>query len=324
MTTASTTSLRNIALFGAGGNKMGHHILNTLLTPKYASNFTVTVIARESSKTAFPSSVTVLHVPDSLPHDDLVRALRKQDVLISTIGYPAKLSEFTLIDAAIEAGVKRFIPSEYGLDNSNPAAQQLSTVFALKGRVQRYLQSKESTGLTWTAIPTGMWLEWALTPAISFLGINIAKHSAEYVGDGTHKLSFSTLPYAAEGVAQILLHPSQTANKTVPVRAFEASLVDIVAHLEKEQQVKYTVTNIDSEKFIAENQASVKAEEATASDGIARGAAIYALIRAGFVLQGYGSNLVTETKAKVSSQDFEMPELKIEDVVRKAVASAAQ
>lgn len=29
-----------------------------------------------------------------------------------------------------------------------------------KGKVQDYLKSKESTGLTWNAIGCGMWIDW--------------------------------------------------------------------------------------------------------------------------------------------------------------------
>jgi hypothetical protein len=64
------------------------------------------------------------------------------------------------IDAAIAAGVKRYLPSEYGLNNNNPEAQELSPVFKVKGMVQQYLRSKESSGLTWTAIACGMWIGW--------------------------------------------------------------------------------------------------------------------------------------------------------------------
>lgn len=65
-----------------------------------------------------------------------------------------------MIDAAVEAGVRRFLPSEYGVDNTNPAARELSPVFEKKGATIEYLQSEEGSGLEWTAVPTGMWLDW--------------------------------------------------------------------------------------------------------------------------------------------------------------------
>lgn len=102
----------------------------------------------------------MIRLPDSPSHEDYVAALRGQDALISAVGYPAKLEEPKILDAAVEAGVKRFIPSEYGLDNSQRVARQLNAVFAAKGDVIDYLKTKESEGLTWTSVPTGLWLDW--------------------------------------------------------------------------------------------------------------------------------------------------------------------
>ena len=68
--------------------------------------------------------------------------------------------QFRFIDAAIEAGVKRFVASEYGLNNANPEARGLSSVFDDKGRVQEYLREKEKDGLTWSSVSCGMWIGW--------------------------------------------------------------------------------------------------------------------------------------------------------------------
>lgn len=90
----------------------------------------------------------------------MVEALTGQDALISAIGFGAIELEKPLIEAAIEAKVQRFLPSEYGLNNTNPIARKLSPVFDAKGGIIDYLKTKESTGLSWTAVSTGMWLDW--------------------------------------------------------------------------------------------------------------------------------------------------------------------
>lgn len=68
--------------------------------------------------------------------------------------------QFRFIDAAVEAGVKRFVASEYGLNNANPKARALNSVFDDKGRVQEYLREKEREGLTWSSVSCGMWIAW--------------------------------------------------------------------------------------------------------------------------------------------------------------------
>jgi hypothetical protein len=89
-----------------------------------------------------------------------VKALAGRDALISAIGFAAIALQKSLIEAAIDAKVKRFFPSEYGVNNTNPAARKVSPVFESKGATIEYLKSKESVGLSWTAVPTGLWLDW--------------------------------------------------------------------------------------------------------------------------------------------------------------------
>jgi uncharacterized protein YbjT (DUF2867 family) len=302
---SSPTSLRNIAIFGAGGHKIGHHVLHALVAEP--AKLTVSVIARASSTTTFPSSVNVIRIPDSPSHTDLVSAFQNQDAIISAVGYPAKLQEPALIEAAIAAGVKRFVPSEYGLNNDLPAARALNPIFKSKGDVIDLLRSKESSGLTWTSIPTGMWLDWSLSPDTAFLRINPTEHTAGFFNDGEHKLSFSTLPWAAKAIVKILEEPEKTANRVFPVRAFEASQADIVRELEKQQDVKYEVSNVDGKDFVREQKEILEA---------GNGAAAYALIRAGFMTKGYGSNFVEEAAVPVGSEELErLNKLSLEEVV---------
>ena len=98
--------------------------------------------------------------------------------------------QLKFVDAAIEAGVKRYVPLEYGLNNLRPEARKLNIVFDGKGRVQEYLKSKESTGLTWHAITCGMWIYWSLKN--SFLGLSYANKSIGFADNGRGKFSTST------------------------------------------------------------------------------------------------------------------------------------
>ena len=300
--------LRNIAVFGAGGTNIGYHLVKALASQP--TLFTVSIIARKSSKSTFPSGVKVHYVTDSLPHDELVAALRGQDALISAIGFGAISLENNLIDAAIAAGVKRFFPSEYGVNNTHPAARALSPVFDTKGGVIEHLQSKESSGLIWTAVPTGLWLEWALQPAIAFAGINIETRTAKLWQNGTHKLSWSTLPWAAQGIAQILLaDPATTANKVIPLHGLSASQNEIVALLEKYQNTNYEISHFDDETVVQEAKASWAANKTGALD----------LVKAGFFLDGYGSDFVGDGIVQNGNEFLTLETLDLEEIVKGAV-----
>jgi uncharacterized protein YbjT (DUF2867 family) len=100
-----------------------------------AAGFEVTVLTREGSTHSFPASVAVKHVDyDSL--DSLVNALQGQDAVVSTLGSIAlQEQQLLLVEAAVKAHVKRFIPSEFGSNTVNPKAAKLP-VFAAKVAVQ--------------------------------------------------------------------------------------------------------------------------------------------------------------------------------------------
>ena len=53
----------------------------------------------------------------------LKAAFQGQDAVISLVGGTALGDQNKLIDAAIAAGVKRFLPSEYGSDTTNNCAR---------------------------------------------------------------------------------------------------------------------------------------------------------------------------------------------------------
>lgn len=78
------------------------------------------------------------------------------------MGAPGVAAQKQVIDAAVEAGVKRFIPSEFGSDLDNPKSAGLA-VFAGKVVVRKQLEQLAAQGrITWSAITPGAFLDWGL------------------------------------------------------------------------------------------------------------------------------------------------------------------
>lgn len=117
--------VKNLTLVGASGH-LGGFILDRLL----ASKFNVQVIKREGSTSTVPDQVKVVeaHFEDL---GSLTAALTGQDVVVSTGGDQGLMGQKPLVDASIAAGVKRFIPSNFGSNMSNPNTRKLS-VFQTK------------------------------------------------------------------------------------------------------------------------------------------------------------------------------------------------
>ena len=96
-------SYQNIAIAGATGN-LGPAIVQSLVD----AGFNVTILSQSGKTNNLPSAAKTVKV-DYSSQTSLIDALRGQDVFISAV--PKHDSQPALIDAAIAAGVKRFIPS---------------------------------------------------------------------------------------------------------------------------------------------------------------------------------------------------------------------
>lgn len=99
-------------------------------------------------------------IQTSYAEPELVEILKGQDAVISTVGATGFSDQKALIDAAIKAGVKRFIPSELSTNTLSAAVRELVPVFEAKKAILDYLREKESTGLTWTGLAGGPLLDW--------------------------------------------------------------------------------------------------------------------------------------------------------------------
>lgn len=91
-----------------------------------------------------------------------MKAFQGQDAVVSALGTFNVPAQKTAIDAAVASKVKRFIPSEYGGNTAIAADPGLEFLSFAKDKVDivNHLKSKESEGLSWTAICTGIFFDW--------------------------------------------------------------------------------------------------------------------------------------------------------------------
>ncbi|EED14992.1 NmrA-like family protein [Talaromyces stipitatus ATCC 10500] len=237
-------SLKNIAIIGASGS-IGKIILDALIK---APQFNVTVLSRASSETTFPTGVSVRK--SDFSDSDLVSALKGQDAVISVVGPTGFAEQKKFIDAAISAGVKRFLPSEYSANTLSPAVLQLLPLFNQKKETLEYLKTKESSGFSWTAIYTALLFDWGL--GNGFLGFDVSAHTATIWDDGSKVFTLTNADQLGRAVVSVLEHPEKTANKNLYVASAETSQKEILAALEKATGSKFAVTNTTTEKELSE------------------------------------------------------------------------
>jgi hypothetical protein len=144
---------------------------------------------------------------------------------------------------------------------------------------------------------------------MNFTGIDVgAKTVAYWTADDSHTLSWSTLPYAAQGIVQALKHPTETENRPIFIRAFEASQRQVVEELERQQGAKYATSIVDTEAIVRDSKTRLEADAGDLE-------AAFAGVQVAFLLPGYGSDFVKAGKYLVN--DFaEMPKLTLEEAIR--------
>ncbi|KAL7268362.1 hypothetical protein RUND412_009019 [Rhizina undulata] len=233
-------TIKNVALIGATGN-IGNHILAALR----ASDYHVAVLTRGGSAApqSLPADVKVVTV-DYNNHASVVKALKGHDALVASIASTALGLQKKIIDAAVEAGVKRYIPSEFGSDTSNEKTSQLAVCKA-KVETREYLEvlSKEEK-IEWSGVVNGALLEWGLK--VGFLGFNKVAKTARLYDGGDRLFSVSKLADVGRAVAGILAHPVETRNRLVYVHSAVVTQKQLLAIYEKHTGDKWTAVDIDT------------------------------------------------------------------------------
>jgi hypothetical protein len=135
----------------ASGN-LGPAILKGLLD---TGAFNVTVLSRKESTATFPPQVKAIKTDYSDAH--LAEVFAGQDAVISNINAGQMDVQRRTIDAAARAGVKRYLPSEFGANTTTEEGQRVCFLFGSKVQAVTYLRQKasENPNFSWSAVVTG-------------------------------------------------------------------------------------------------------------------------------------------------------------------------
>ncbi|KAH6613659.1 hypothetical protein B0J18DRAFT_469998 [Chaetomium sp. MPI-SDFR-AT-0129] len=304
------TPFKNILLIGATGS-IGSYVLTALLAEP---SLTITVLKRASSThtTPLPSHIRTITVPDTYPTDAVTAAFHGQDAVICCLTTLNVADQFRLIDAAIAAGVRRYVPSEYGLNNMRPDAQALNAVFREKGAVQGYLRGKAAEGvLEWMSVSCGMWIKWSLRN--EFLGVHVKRGERRVVlwDGGKGRFSVNTEENTARAVVRGLVAiPEETKNRNVLIEEFVVTQRELVEEIERQIGEKLVVEEVDSVERIAALQAAVDAGDKMATIG---------LVEAGFITGRFGGDLSKE--GEILTEKLGLERHSLQQVVADALAS---
>ncbi|KAJ1732777.1 hypothetical protein LPJ61_001895 [Coemansia biformis] len=169
------------------------------------------------------------------------------DVVVSGVGIAGVAGQIAMIDGAILAGVRWFIPSEFGVPPYKSVWMPFDSPLAAKATVGHHLQENaRRAGLAYTIIYTGLALDYIDPQSI---GLKPESGTATLVGRGGTPVSFTAVDDVVRLVVDIVRRPSEMQNRTVRYAGSTAmmrTLVKLVTSGDRGEHVR--IVSIDEAK----------------------------------------------------------------------------
>lgn len=245
-------SLKNVLVIGGTGN-LGTFVLKHLKASSHS--FKVVVLSRKSSSSVVPSWAEVRRISDDYPPSELATAFQGIDVVVSAISMFGMHEQFKFVDAAVTAGVKRFFPTEYGLDKIPTWLEEIRPVFRIKHEVREYLKSKEKDDLSWTGIVCNSIFEFAVLHGLG--QVDLTTRVVQLVDGGTTEWASTTLDTVGLAIVRSIENPEQTKNRELLIQDFLTCQKEILEALQA-RVGPWEVTEVDSETWLARAKEGVK------------------------------------------------------------------
>ncbi|KAF8258521.1 NAD-P-binding protein [Lactarius quietus] len=232
---------KNFAIVGAG--TFGSFVVRQFVKDKAAGTINeVVVLTRQGSKTTIEGDAKVVAV-DYSNKESIKSALVGVDVVICTISGTALDLQAGIAAAAKEAGVKVFVPSEFG----NTSEGETEGIFGEKAGIQTQLKA---VGIPCTIFYTGPFADfiWA-----SFLDLDVPSGKVTIAGDGNKQISFTSRADIARYISYILTHlpAEQLTNRSFTIAGDNKSFNEIFKAYEAKIGKKVEVTYVPISQYDA-------------------------------------------------------------------------
>ena len=154
--------------------------------------------------------------------------------------------------AAADAGVRRFIPADFGSCDSargSRALELLPELYGVKAEMREYLQGLyEESGMGWTSLVCGHFFDYGLGSGL--LGFDVRARKVRLFDGGEGYWSASTLGLVAEAVVGILRREEETRNRLLYVQSVRTSQVEVLGVLEELTGEEWEREDVDSQEYI--------------------------------------------------------------------------
>ncbi|KAF2019806.1 isoflavone reductase family protein [Aaosphaeria arxii CBS 175.79] len=237
------SSLKNIVWVGTG--KVGLPLLEKVIA---TGNYNIRLLLRNplSTYSGLPQGLSSIHQVDYTDQKSLADYLRGQDaVIVFTSFLPGNgldTKHIALVNAAIDAGVKYFIPSEWALDTAGIMGSTVDRhgptlptdiVLAPKRVSHNYLLCRAAEGkIRFAVVYPGVIFENGFKTGI--LGFDFAARTAMLPDNGINPFPASTLSTISKVIISLFANPSLISNRFYHVADGVLTQQEILQVIEKE------------------------------------------------------------------------------------------
>lgn len=256
-----------LLIIGATG-VIGKYITNAIVSSKtrisnlsqvsiLTSAATVSNPAKESLLSSWKSQGLEVITGDINNADDVRKAYKDVDTVVSCLGRGGLLEQIELLKLAEESSsVQWFFPSEYGTDIEYDETSPSEKPHQNKLKVRAFIRENIKK-LKVTYVVTGPYADMFLEYKSGYPGAggyDVKKKDAVLVGDGEDKIGFTTMPDVGKFVVAALANPQASQNKALKVQSFVTTAKAILAEFEKQTGSKFDVKYTSKEELRATEQ----------------------------------------------------------------------
>jgi len=222
------SGLKSIVVAGGTGG-LGSFVIKSLLALKSSTNPNISVYAlsRTSDASSTPEKLGV----DYDSEESILSVLKKvdADAVISTLGSPALMAaQHNLVKASAKAGVKLFVPSEYGLPTDLDHGK--TNIYGFKAQT---VDAAKEVGLPYLRVFTGLFSDIALNGPL--LGLYLSPPKLVTLGPGDKPFSLTTREdigsFLAYAITNVPLSTLQ--NKILRIEADRVTYNDLLTIAEE-------------------------------------------------------------------------------------------
>ncbi|KAF5652785.1 hypothetical protein F25303_2922 [Fusarium sp. NRRL 25303] len=230
----------------AGTGRLGPPTIKHLLK----NGFKVSVLTRNPSLAKLSAEVNVIGADyssaETLSPSLVGRGFDAIVIILNRLAYDASV---VTMQAAVNAGIYRAIPSFFGVSLDNPEIANMPFMKTKLPVLNDVLAKAEKGEITYTGINTGMFLDWVLDEDI-FVGLS-GKAPTRVADGGDIPMSATTLDDIGKAISAVLLNPDETVNKLYYIHTVVMTQNQVLGYArEAATGVEFAVEQVDTKVLV--------------------------------------------------------------------------